>query len=530
MALVFRSDQTTPLTNNQLDDNFRYLRDGTLLKYSIADFTALNISAALNTLAAGQTTALQLAETNAINAWTLRNLSHSYLVPSSTDKSSIVSRNSDGNIVATAFIGSISGNATSATLAASATSLQNSRTINGVAFNGTANITIADSTKLPITGGLLSGKLNLVPVTNSTASINFGSNATAPFFPADGDMWATPAGFYYTVSGLSYKIAQVDSPIFTGIPQAPGFFGVADQIITLSHLDAAKATLNASIALKANTASAALTGTPTAPTAASNVNNTQIATTAYVTTAASNNATSITSAYQTYTTTAISNYSSTNTTALNLKANLASPDFTGVPTAPTAASSVSNTQIATTAFTNTAVTNLQVLLNASIAALNNAIATTRPTPVGAVFYMVKVSPVPLGYLEANGQAVSRTTYVDLWNYLGQPNTGNGSTTFNIIDLRGEFIRGLDNGRGVDAGRVIGSSQQSTNLEHNHGSAGDDQLSFGGGAAGWPGTSRGSFSYDARSDPNGGGQIWNTTTDGGNESRPRNVALMPVIKW
>ena len=38
MALVFRSDQTTPLTNNQLDDNFRYLRDGTLLKYSIADF------------------------------------------------------------------------------------------------------------------------------------------------------------------------------------------------------------------------------------------------------------------------------------------------------------------------------------------------------------------------------------------------------------------------------------------------------------------------------------------------------------
>ena len=71
---------------------------------------------------------------------------------------------------------------------------------------------------------------------------------------------------------------------------------------------------------------------------------------------------------------------------------------------------------------------------------------------------------------------------------------------------------------------------SDNLAHNHGSAGDDQLGWAAGVAGWPGTSRGTFQYDANSKYGGGSQIWDTTTDGGSESRPRNVALMPIIKW
>ena len=49
--------------------------------------------------------------------------------------------------------GALSGNATTAT------TLQTARTINGVSFNGSANITIADATKLPLTGGDLSGRL-----------------------------------------------------------------------------------------------------------------------------------------------------------------------------------------------------------------------------------------------------------------------------------------------------------------------------------------------------------------------------------
>ena len=53
---------------------------------------------------------------------------------------------------------SISGSSASTTgNAATATALQTARTINGVSFNGTANITVADATKLPLAGGTVSG-------------------------------------------------------------------------------------------------------------------------------------------------------------------------------------------------------------------------------------------------------------------------------------------------------------------------------------------------------------------------------------
>lgn len=76
--------------------------------------------------------------------------------------------------------------------------------------------------------------------------------------------------------------------------------------------------------LKANLASPALTGTPTAPTATAGTNTTQVATTAFV------------------------------TTGLALKANLASPTFTGTPAAPTATAGTNTTQVATTAFVTAA--------------------------------------------------------------------------------------------------------------------------------------------------------------------------------
>ena len=531
MALVFRTDQSTPLTNTQLDDNFKYLRDQLLLKYLITDFTAANISTKLNTFAAGQTTTLQLALTNAINAKLVQNLEPSSALPVSTDKSSLVSRNSSGEITVSIVHGDLYGNASLATLAADATKLQTARTINGVSFNGTANITIVDATRLALTGGTLSGKLTLAPASDVLSSINFGTSSIAPSSPVNGDMWATTSGLFFKINTITYKTAQIDSPTFTGIVSAPGYTGVADQVITLSHLDAAKAVLNAAIDLKSTINSPAFTGSPTAPTASVGDNDTSIATTAFVTTADTNSATALTSQYQAYTTAAINTFANSNNIGLALKSNIASPAFTGVPTAPTAAAGNNSTQIATTSFAVSAAASVQQLLNSAIISLNNSIAATRPVPVGAVFYMLKAT-VPYGYLEANGQAVSRITYVDLWNYLGQPNTGDGSNTFNLIDLRAEFIRGLDNGRGVDTNRVVGSSQLSDNLAHDHAYPGDDELGYFAGTAGWPGTTRSVIYYDARSTVGGpwSGQMWETTTDGTNESRPRNVALMPVIKW
>jgi microcystin-dependent protein len=78
------------------------------------------------------------------------------------------------------------------------------------------------------------------------------------------------------------------------------------------------------------------------------------------------------------------------------------------------------------------------------------------------------STAPAGWLKANGAAISRTAYAALFAAIGTVHgAGDGSTTFNIPDLRGEFVRGLDDGRGVDTGRVLGSAQAGQNLAHNH---------------------------------------------------------------
>ncbi|WP_339352802.1 phage tail protein [Acinetobacter beijerinckii] len=72
--------------------------------------------------------------------------------------------------------------------------------------------------------------------------------------------------------------------------------------------------------------------------------------------------------------------------------------------------------------------------------------------------------VPDGYLELAGQAISRTTYSALFALFGTIyGDGNGSTTFNLPDLRGEFVRGWDHGRGIDSGRSLGSSQLATSV-------------------------------------------------------------------
>ena len=69
--------------------------------------------------------------------------------------------------------------------------------------------------------------------------------------------------------------------------------------------------------------------------------------------------------------------------------------------------------------------------------------------VGGIMYFAK-SNCPNGFLKANGAAVSRTTYAKLFAAIGTTfGAGDGATTFNVPDMRGEFVRGLDNGRGVD---------------------------------------------------------------------------------
>ncbi|AFU45668.1 major tail fiber protein [Acidovorax sp. KKS102] len=101
--------------------------------------------------------------------------------------------------------------------------------------------------------------------------------------------------------------------------------------------------------------SPAMTGTPTAPTAAPGTNTTQLATTAFTQAAIAALVASSPAALDTLNELAAAlgndaNFATTVTNALALKAALASPAFTGTPTAPTAPSATDTTQLATTAF------------------------------------------------------------------------------------------------------------------------------------------------------------------------------------
>ena len=114
---------------------------------------------------------------------------------------------------------------------------------------------------------------------------------------------------------------------------------------------------------KAPIESPSLTGTPTAPTAAQGTNSTQIANTAFVKAAITALINGAPGTLDTLKEIAAAinndpNYSTTINNALALKAPLASPALTGIPTAPTAAQGTNNTQIATTAYVRAAISAL----------------------------------------------------------------------------------------------------------------------------------------------------------------------------
>ena len=249
------------------------------------------------------------------------------------------------------------------------------------------------------------------------------------------------------------------------------------------------------------------TGTPKAPTPAAGNNTTQLATTAFVQaalTALINGAPATLDTLKEIAV-AINNdpkFSTTINNALALKAPLSSPALTGTPTAPTAAQSVNNTQIATTAFVKSAIAAMVGSAPAALDTLNelaaalgndpnfattmlNALAGKQPLdntltnlsgkdvagllaylglgegsalPVGVPVPWPLATP-PTGWLKCNGAPFIASQYPKL--ALAYPG-------LLLPDLRGEFIRGWDDGRGVDPGRSIGSSQGWSPGSHVHG--------------------------------------------------------------
>jgi microcystin-dependent protein len=132
--------------------------------------------------------------------------------------------------------------------------------------------------------------------------------------------------------------------------------------------------------------------------------------------------------------------------------------------------------------------------------------------------------IPTGYLKCNGAAISRTTYVDLFNLIGTTfGVGDTTTTFNLPDFRAEFVRGFDDSRGIDIGRSINSSQtdQSNSFKY-----------FGTSTSGSATTSVSVLSDGTLSAWMG--YYWDNDgmrlNNSGNDARPRNRSMMYCIRY
>jgi len=214
-----------------------------------------------------------------------------------------------------------------------------------------ASTTLAKLAGVATGNALISGGVGTAP---SWGKIGLTTHVSGTLGVANG-------GTGVTASTGSASVVLSNSPALTGTPTAPTAANGTNttQIATTQFVQTAVSTLgglpsqtgnagkflstdgtNASwqivdLSSKANINSPTFTGVPAAPTAAAGTNTTQLATTAFV------------------------------TTADNLKANLASPTFTGVPAAPTAAAGTNTTQLATTAFVTAAVGTRAALTGAT---------------------------------------------------------------------------------------------------------------------------------------------------------------------
>ncbi|MEN9658410.1 MAG: hypothetical protein RL571_1875 [Pseudomonadota bacterium] len=169
---------------------------------------------------------------------------------------------------------------------------------------------------------------------------------------------------------------------------------------------------------------------------------------------------------------------------------------------------------------------------------------------GEVFSHAGATP-PAGALLCNGALISRTAYANLFVAIGiSYGAGDGVSTFAIPDLRGEFPRFADAGRGVDSARVVGSAQAGQNALHWHNPLvlrypnsaapvlGNDPLianpnrvtSQTPGLIAFQHANYGVGSGYTERDELKEGEYPNMTRNGGNESRPRNIALLPCIYY
>ncbi len=164
----------------------------------------------------------------------------------------------------------------------------------------------------------------------------------------------------------------------------------------------------------------------------------------------------------------------------------------------------------------------QALTNLGAASSDDVLKAANPIGTIIAYYG---TTAPYGYLPCSGQTVSSSTFPSLVTFLG------GTTSATLPDLRGEFLRGWDNGRGVDVGRALKALQLDAFQGHWHNQTYSATYSIGSGGS--------SYIQTVTSGNNAGplvDTIRNPISDGSNgtprtstETRPRNVSVLYCIK-
>ena len=184
--------------------------------------------------------------------------------------------------------------------------------------------------------------------------------------------------------------------------------------------------------------------------------------------------------------------------------------------------------------------------------------TVNGVPRGSVFCIAHTS-IPFGYLECNGDALPNGTGT-VQDITADFSALRALIGANLPDLRGEFVRGFDNGRGVDSGRSMLDPQSASNASHDHSislSGTSSNKSLTGSVTriaetmAAHGTASGVFSKRSNvntpttpnatdSSPAGGFDMdashdhtfsaSGTSGSQGSEARPRNIAMMYIIKF
>jgi hypothetical protein len=210
--------------------------------------------------------------------------------------------------------------------------------------------------------GLEWGAIPSVSILDDIGDVTITSAASGDLLKWNGTAWVNASGY-----------ALLNNPTFTGTVS-----GISATMVGLGNVtntsDANKPVSTAqqtALDLKANIASPTFTGTPAAPTATAGTNTTQLATTEFVRTEVANLVASAPATLDTLDELAAAlgddaNFATTTATAIGLKANIASPTFTGTPTLPTGTIATTQspgnntTAVATTAFVTAGISALVV--------------------------------------------------------------------------------------------------------------------------------------------------------------------------